>query len=148
LPDLSNLLKELALSSRIGYLEFLMYNQIVLDHFQNPRNTGEMQDPDGVGVVGNPTCGDMMRMSIKVADGRISDIRFQTFGCAAAIASSSVATEMVKGKTLDEALALTRDQVADKLQGLPEQKLHCSNLAADAIHAAIADYRKRSAGTA
>jgi len=125
-----------------------MYNLTVLDHFQNPRNTGEMKDPDGIGVVGNPTCGDMMRMCIRVIDGRISEIKFQTFGCAAAIASSSVATEMVKGKTLDEALALTRDQVAEKLHGLPEQKLHCSNLAADAIHAAIEDYRKRSGGTA
>jgi len=92
-----------------------MYNSIVMDHFQNPRNTGELPDADGIGVVGNPECGDMMKLFIKVADNRIAEIRYQTFGCAAAIASSSCATEMVKGKTLDEAMTLTRDQVAERL---------------------------------
>jgi nitrogen fixation NifU-like protein len=120
-----------------------MYNNIVMDHFQNPRNTGELIDADGIGVVGNPECGDMMKLYIKVMNDRIADIKYLTFGCAAAIASSSCATEMVMGKTLDEAMTLTRDQVAERLQGLPEKKLHCSNLAADAIHAAIEDYRKR-----
>lgn len=120
-----------------------MYNEKVLEHFQNPRNTGEMTDPDGVGSVGNATCGDMIKLYIKVVDGRLADIRFKTFGCAAAIATSSVATEMVKGKTLEEAEKLTCDDVVEEIKGLPEQKVHCSTLAPDALRAAIADYRRR-----
>ncbi len=118
-----------------------MYNPTVLDHFQNPRNTGEIDRPDGIGQVGNPACGDVMKIFIKVEADRIADIRYQTFGCAAAIACSSMASEMVKGKTLDEASRLTRDEVAQALGGLPEQKMSCSNLAPDAIRAAIEDYR-------
>lgn len=114
-----------------------------MKHFTDPQNVGIMDAPDGVGQVGNPTCGDIMRMFIKVEDGRIADIKFQTFGCGAAIATSSVTTEMALGRTLDEAMAITRDMVADELDGLPKQKLHCSNLAADALHAAIEDYRGR-----
>ena len=117
-----------------------MYNPTVLDHFQNPRNTGEIDRPDGIGQVGNPACGDVMRIFIKVENNRIADIRYQTFGCAAAIASSSMASEMVKGKTLDEASRLTRDDVARALGGLPDQKMSCSNLAPDAIRAAIEDF--------
>jgi nitrogen fixation NifU-like protein len=120
-----------------------MYNETVLDHFQNPRNTGGIEDPDGVGQVGNPACGDVMRIFIKVENDRLTDIRSQTFGCAAAIACSSQATEMVRGKSLDEASQLTRDQVAEALGGLPEKKMACSNLAPDAIRAAIEDYRSR-----
>ncbi len=120
-----------------------MYNEIVMDHFQNPRNIGEMTEPSGVGEVGNMKCGDIMKIFIKVEDGVIEDINFLTFGCGAAIASSSVLTEMVKGKTLEEALAITNKQVADELGGLPEAKMHCSNLAADALHKAIEDYRQK-----
>ena len=120
-----------------------MYNETVLDHFKNPRNTGQLTEPDGVGEVGNPACGDVMRMFIKVSDGHISDIKYQTFGCAAAIACSSAASEMVLGKRLDEASALTREEVADRLNGLPAEKMVCSNLAPDAIRAAIADYHSR-----
>jgi nitrogen fixation NifU-like protein len=120
-----------------------MYNSTVMDHFQNPRNTGEMPDPDGTGQVGNPACGDVMRLFIKVHDGRLADIKCQTFGCAAAIACASAASEMIMGKTLDEAARLTRDQVAAYLNGLPEQKMACSCLAPDAIRAAIEDYRAR-----
>jgi len=120
-----------------------MYTEKVLDHFRNPRNMGKMENPDGVGKVGNPNCGDIMVIYIKVKDDRISDIKFQTFGCTAAISSSSIATELVKGKTLDEALKLTRGDVANELGGLPAIKMHCSNLAADAIKAAIEDYRKK-----
>ena len=114
-----------------------------MDHFQNPRNTGEIDVAEGIGQVGNPACGDMMRLYIKVVDGRLSVVRHQTFGCAAAIACASAATEMVTGLTLDEAFKLTREQVAHKLHGLPEQKMACSNLAPDAIRAAIEDYRAR-----
>ena len=121
-----------------------MYNATVLDHFQNPRNTGEIDHPDGIGQVGNPACGDVMKMFIKVQEGRIVDIRYQTFGCAAAIACSSMASEMVKGKTLEEAVRLTREEVAAALGGLPEQKMSCSNLAPDAIRAAVEDYRGRA----
>jgi nitrogen fixation protein NifU and related proteins len=121
-----------------------MYNSTVMDHFENPRNTGDMDQPDGVGSVGNPECGDVTKIMIRVDDGRIADVRFKTFGCAAAIASSSMATEMIKGLALDEAYALTRDRVADSLGGLPEKKLHCSNIASDAIRAAIEDYRRKS----
>ncbi len=120
-----------------------MYTEKVLDHFRNPRNMGKMENPDGVGKVGNPQCGDVMAMYIKVKEGKIFDIKFQTFGCTAAIASSSIATELVKGKTLDEALKLTRNDVANELGGLPAIKMHCSLLATDALKAAIEDYRKK-----
>ncbi|MBD3258194.1 iron-sulfur cluster assembly scaffold protein [candidate division GN15 bacterium] len=124
-----------------------MYNETVMDHFQNPRHTGEITDPDGVGEVGNPACGDMMRLYIKVADNKIADIKTRTFGCAAAIACASIASEMVFGLSLDDAAQLTRQQVADKLNGLPEEKIACSNLAPDAIRAAIENYRsKQNAG--
>ena len=119
------------------------YTEKVKDHFFNPRNVGEIKDADGVGTVGNPKCGDIMSIYIKVKDERIKDIKFKTYGCAAAIATSSILTEMAKGKTLDEALKITRDDVANELGGLPAIKLHCSNLAADALRAAIADYRKK-----
>jgi len=121
-----------------------MYTKKVMDHFRNPRNMGKMKNPDGIGKVGNPTCGDVMAIYIKVKEDRIADIKFQTFGCTAAIASSSIATELVKGKTLDEALKLSRDDVAKELGGLPAIKMHCSNLAADALREAIKDYRKKN----
>lgn len=121
-----------------------MYTEKVLDHFRNPRNMGEIKDADGIGKVGNPICGDVMAIYIKVRDDRIVDIKFKTFGCTAAIASSSVATELVKGKTLDEAMKLTRDDVANELGGLPAIKKHCSNLAADALREAIKDYREKN----
>ena len=117
-----------------------MYSEKVMDHFINPRNVGEIIDPDGVGQVGNPVCGDVMRITIQVEDGRIADVKFRTFGCGAAIATSSMITEMAKGKTLEEALKLTNSAVARALDGLPPAKLHCSNLAADALHEAISDY--------
>jgi nitrogen fixation NifU-like protein len=120
-----------------------MYSDKVLDHFRNPRNVGELEDADGVGTVGNPVCGDVMTIYIKVEEDRISDIRFKTFGCGAAIATTSMTTELAKGKTLDEALKITREQVAEELGGLPPVKMHCSNLAADALHEAINDYRKK-----
>ncbi len=120
-----------------------MYNETVLDHFQNPRNTGEIPDADGVGSVGNPACGDVMKIFIKVVDGRLVDVKYKTFGCAAAIACSSMASELVKGKTVEEAAQLTRRDVADALHGLPDEKMACSNLAPDAIRAAIEDYRAR-----
>jgi len=119
------------------------YTEKVKDHFFNPRNVGEIPDADGIGTVGNPTCGDVMTIYIKVKDDRIIDIKFKTYGCAAAIASSSIATEIVKGKTLDEALHLTRDDVANELGGLPAVKMHCSNLASDALKEAIKDYRNK-----
>lgn len=122
-----------------------MYSEKVMDHFMNPRNVGEMEAADGVGEVGNPTCGDLMKISIKVENDVLTDIKFQTFGCGAAIATSSMITELAKGKTLDEALEITRDDVALELDGLPPIKLHCSNLAADALKAAIEDYRKKRA---
>ena len=120
------------------------YNKIVKDHFFNPRNVGEIKNADGVGTVGNPTCGDIMTIFIKVKDDKIQDIKFKTFGCAAAIASTSMATEMVKGKTLEEAEKLTREDVANELGGLPAVKLHCSNLAADALREAIKNYRSKN----
>jgi nitrogen fixation NifU-like protein len=120
-----------------------MYSDKVMEHFKNPRNTGEITDADGVGTVGNPTCGDLMTMYIKVKDNIITDIKFKTFGCGAAIATSSMATEMAKGKTLEEVLKMTRADVASNLGGLPPIKMHCSNLAADALHAAIKDYYKK-----
>lgn len=120
-----------------------MYSKKVIELFQNPHNVGEIADADGVGEVGNPTCGDMMTLYIKVKDEKIDDIKFKTFGCAAAIATSSMITDLAKGKALDEALKITRKDVADSLDGLPPIKMHCSNLAADALHAAIEDYRKK-----
>ncbi len=120
-----------------------MYSDKVMEHFQNPRNVGEIEDADGVGTVGNPTCGDLMTIYIKVKDDVIEDIKFKTFGCGAAIATSSMVTEMAMGKTIDEALKITRNDVADNLEGLPPVKMHCSNLAADALHAAIDNYREK-----
>jgi nitrogen fixation NifU-like protein len=121
-----------------------MYSDLVMEHFRNPRNVGEVDDPDGVGEIGNPVCGDVMRLTIKVADGRIADIKFKTFGCGAAVATSSMVTEMVMGKTLDEALEVSNRAVAEALGGLPPAKMHCSNLAADALHIAVDDYLERS----
>jgi nitrogen fixation NifU-like protein len=120
-----------------------MYTQKVMEHFKNPRNMGEIPDADGVGTVGNPVCGDLMTIYIKVKDDRLEDIKFKTFGCGSAIATSSMITELAKGKTLEEGLKITRGNVADELGGLPPVKMHCSNLAADALHAAIEDYYKR-----
>ena len=120
-----------------------MYSEKVLDHFKNPRNVGEIEKADGEGTVGNPVCGDMMTMYIKVTDDKIEDIKFKTFGCGAAIATSSMTTELAKGKTLKEALEITRKDVADALDGLPPIKMHCSNLAADALHDAIKKYREK-----
>ncbi len=120
-----------------------MYTEKVMDHFSNPRNVGEIPDADGEGTVGNPTCGDLMTIYIKVKDDVIEDIKFKTFGCGAAIATSSMVTEMAMGKTIEEALEITRDDVADALEGLPPVKMHCSNLAADALEAAINDYKKK-----
>jgi len=123
-----------------------MYSEKVLDHFRNPRNVGEIENPDGVGAVGNPVCGDMMTIHIKVKENRIVDIKFKTFGCGAAIATTSMTTELAKGKTLDEALKITRNDVAEELGGLPPVKMHCSNLAADALHEAIKNYREKKGG--
>jgi len=123
-----------------------MYSAKVMEHFRNPRNMGEIPDADGVGVVGNPICGDMMTIYIKVKDDTLVDIKFKTFGCGAAIATSSMITELAKGKTLEEGLKLTRKDVADSLDGLPPIKMHCSNLAADGLHAAIEDYLKKKGG--
>jgi len=120
-----------------------VYTDRVLDHFRNPRNMGEIPDADGVGTVGNPVCGDLMSIYIKVKDNRIEDIKFKTFGCGAAIATSSMITELAKGKSLDEAMKISRGDVADNLGGLPPIKMHCSNLAADGLHAAIQDYLKK-----
>jgi nitrogen fixation NifU-like protein len=120
-----------------------MYSEILMDHFKNPRNMGEIPDADGIGTVGNPVCGDLMSVQIKVKENRINDIKFKTFGCGAAIATSSMVTELAKGKTLKEAMKITRSDVADSLGGLPTVKMHCSNLAADALHKAIEDYYKK-----
>jgi len=120
-----------------------MYSAKVMEHFQNPRNVGEIKDADGIGEIGNPVCGDIMKLYIKVKDNRILDAKFQTFGCGAAIATSSMVTELVKGKTLEEAEKISRDTVAEALDGLPPIKMHCSNLAADALHKAIEDYRNK-----
>lgn len=122
------------------------YSPEVMDHFANPRNVGELEDADGVGNVGNPVCGDLMRMTIKVEDGVITDVKFKTFGCGAAIATSSMATEMIKGKTIEEALKLTNKAVADALGGLPPVKMHCSVLAEEAVQSAIDDYLKKTTG--
>lgn len=121
-----------------------MYNDTVMDHFQNPRNVGAMENPDGVAEVGSPQCGDMSRVYIKVKDNVITDISFQTFGCAAAVASSSMATEMFKGKAIEDALLITNRQVVEALGGLPEAKIHCSVMAEQAIRAAIDDYRAKA----
>ncbi|MBD3348647.1 MAG: Fe-S cluster assembly scaffold protein NifU [Candidatus Eisenbacteria bacterium] len=123
-----------------------VYSEKVLDHFRNPRNVGELDEPDGVGVEGNPVCGDLMEIQIKVEGDVIKDIRFKTFGCGSAIATSSMVTELAKGKTLEEAMAITRESVAEELDGLPPQKMHCSNLAADALHKAIKDYLEKHGG--
>lgn len=120
-----------------------MYTPEVMDHFTNPRNVGEIKDASGSGTVGNAKCGDIMKMDIKVENGVITDAKFKTFGCGAAIATSSKATELVKGKTIDEALKITNKMVTDSLGGLPEVKLHCSVLAEEALHEAITDYKRR-----
>lgn len=120
-----------------------LYSDIVMDHFMHPRNVGEIENPDGVGQVGNAKCGDIMNMYLKIRDNVIQDVKFETFGCGSAIASSSMATEMIKGKTIDEALAVTNRQVVDALGGLPAHKLHCSVLAEESIKSAIKDYYDR-----
>ena len=120
------------------------YSDKVMDHFLNPRNVGEIKNPDGVGEVGNPRCGDIMKMYIKVKDDVITDVKFLTFGCGAAVATSSMITEMIKGKSLQEALDISNREVAEALDGLPPVKMHCSNLAEQAIKAAIEDYRKKN----
>lgn len=121
-----------------------MYTDKVMDHFMNPRNVGEISDPDGVGTVGNPVCGDVMQMFIKVKDDKIADIKFKTFGCGAAIATSSMVTEMVKGKPVGEAVKISNKMVAEALGGLPPQKMHCSNLAADGVQLAIKDFLSKN----
>ncbi len=120
------------------------YSEKVMDHFMNPRNVGEIDDASGVGEVGNPACGDMMRLFIKVEDNIVTDAKFMTFGCGAAIASSSMLTEIIKGKTVDEVLAITNENVAEALDGLPPAKIHCSVMAEEAVTAAIEDYRKKA----
>lgn len=121
----------------------MIYSEKIMEHFQNPRNVGVIEDADGVGKVGNPVCGDMMSFSIKVKDNRIEDVKFQTFGCGAAIAVSSMVSEMAMGKTLEDALKITNKSVAEELGGLPKNKLHCSNLGADALHKAIENYKEK-----
>ncbi len=123
-----------------------MYTEKVMDHFTNPRNAGDLPEADGIGEVGNPVCGDMMTFYIKVQDNKISDVRFKTFGCVAAISVSSMVSEMAIGKTLTEARLITNKSVADALDGLPKEKLHCSNLGAEALAKAIADYEEKKAG--
>ena len=122
------------------------YSEKVMDHFMNPRNVGEIESADGVGEVGNPACGDMMRLYLKIGEGRVLDAKFRTFGCGAAIASSSMLTEMIKGKTVDEARAITNQQVAEALDGLPAVKIHCSVMAEQAVKSALDDYAKKHAG--
>ena len=122
-----------------------VYSEKVMDHFMNPRNVGEIENPDGIGEVGNPVCGDMMTFYIKVDDNHLSDVKFKTFGCGAAIAVSSIVSEMAMGKTLEEARKITPALVAQELEGLPKNKFHCSNLGAQALQKAIKDYRKRQA---
>lgn len=121
----------------------MLYSKKVMDHFEHPRNVGELKDANGVGEVGNPVCGDIMKMYLKVEDDIIKDVTFKTFGCGSAIASSSMATELIKGKSIKEALALTNKAVTDALEGLPARKVHCSVLAEDAIKSALLDYYKR-----
>ena len=120
------------------------YSEKVMDHFANPRNVGEIENADGVGSVGNPVCGDMMTFNIKVDGDRLTDVKFKTFGCGAAIACSSMVSEMAKGKTLEEAKRITNADVAAELEGLPKNKMHCSNLGADALHKAIEDYEAKA----
>ena len=120
-----------------------MYSEKVMDHFRNPRNVGEIEDADGAGEIGNASCGDIMKIYIKVEEDVIKDVKFQTFGCGSAIATSSMVTEMVMGKTLEEAESVTNKAVAEALDGLPPTKMHCSNLAADALHDAIKNYREK-----
>jgi nitrogen fixation protein NifU and related proteins len=124
-----------------------MYSDKVMDHFSNPRNAGVIDDADGIGEVGNPVCGDMMTFYIKVKDDRLEDVKFNTFGCVAAIAVSSMVSEMAKGRPLDEAKAISNDLVAEALGGLPKSKMHCSNLGAEALALAIEDYQERGGGT-
>jgi nitrogen fixation protein NifU and related proteins len=121
-----------------------LYSEKVMEHFKNPRNVGEIENPDGVGRVGNPICGDVMELYLKIQDGVIVDAKFKTFGCGAAIATSSMATEMVKGKSIEEALKISNKTVAEALDGLPPAKMHCSSLAEEALKAAIDDYRSRT----
>jgi len=120
------------------------YSQKVMDHFMNPRNVGVIEDADGIGEVGNPVCGDIMKMYLKIKDNVITEVKFQTFGCGAAVATSSMATELILGKTLEEALEISNKTVAEALNGLPPIKMHCSNLAEQAIKAAIDDYKKKN----
>jgi len=122
-----------------------MYSEKVMDHFSNPRNVGEIDSPSGTGMVGNPACGDIMKLTVKIEGDVITDVKFKTFGCGAAIATSSMVTELVKGKNLTDAERISNQTVAEALDGLPPVKMHCSNLAADALHAAIEDYKKRLA---
>jgi nitrogen fixation NifU-like protein len=124
----------------------MIYSDKVMDHFSNPRNVGTLPDADGVGQVGNPVCGDMMTFYVKVKDDKLSDVKFQTFGCGAAIAVSSMVSEMAMGKTLDEAMTITNENVAEELGGLPKNKMHCSNLGADALHLAIENYKLKAKG--
>ncbi|MDG6220450.1 MAG: Fe-S cluster assembly scaffold protein NifU [Candidatus Thermoplasmatota archaeon] len=121
-------------------MKYNTYSDKVMDHFQNPRNVGVIENPDGYGRVGNPVCGDLMEMFISVKDDKITDVKFRTFGCGSAIATSSIITEMAMGETIQKALEITRGEVAEELDGLPAVKMHCSNLAADALHAAIVDF--------
>ena len=121
----------------------MLYSDKVMEHFGNPRNVGVIEDADGVGEVGNPVCGDVMKITIKVDDDRINDIKFQTLGCGAAIATSSIVTEMAKGMTLEDAVAITKNQVAEELGGLPPAKMHCSILATDGLKVAVDDYLKK-----
>ena len=122
----------------------MLYSEKVMEHFANPRNVGEIPDADGIGEVGNAKCGDIMKMYLKIDNGVISDVKFKTFGCGAAIATSSMATEMIKGRTVDEALSLTNKAVIEALDGLPPVKIHCSVLAEQAVKAALADYYKKN----
>ena len=124
-------------------MEQIGYSKKVMEHFMNPRNVGTIENPDGYGKVGNPVCGDLMEMFISVKDDIITDIKFRTFGCGSAIATSSMVTELTKGMHVDKAMKMTRDDVADELEGLPPRKMHCSNLAADALHEAIKDYKRK-----
>jgi len=128
----------------IPLLKMEEYSQKVMDHFMNPRNVGEIPDADGIGQVGNPVCGDIMKMYLKIKDNVITDVKFKTFGCGAAVATSSMATELIMGKTLEEALEISNKTVAEALNGLPPVKMHCSNLAEQAIKAAIDDYKKKN----
>jgi len=120
-----------------------MYSKKVLEHFKKPHNVGKIDDADGVGTVGNRACGDVMKLYIKVKDNKIVDIKFETLGCAAAIATSSIITDLAKGKTIEEALKITKDNIVEELEGLPPVKVHCSLLAIDALHAAIKDYQEK-----